>query len=96
MSKPPRAHASRSGDGRSSMGDESQHISSEFVGETEEQEEVQSPLKNKTENWGRLKEKVNLVKGCVVSWSCRILRPGNHRHGKGSQKDLDRILKHQT
>jgi hypothetical protein len=96
VSKPPRAHASRSGDGRSSMGDESQHISSEFVGETEEQEEVQSPLKNKTENWGRLKEKVNLVKGCVVSWSCRILRPGNHRHGKGSQKDLDRILKHQT
>ena len=51
-SKPPRAHVSRSGDGRSSMGDESQHISSEFVGETEEQEEVQSPLKNKTEDGG--------------------------------------------
>lgn len=44
-SKPPRGQYSRSGDGRSLVGDDSQHDSLEYVGETEETEEVQSPLK---------------------------------------------------
>lgn len=47
-SKPPRAQYNRSGDGRSSVGDDSQRYSSEYVDDTKDNEEVQSPLKQKT------------------------------------------------
>ena len=43
-SKPPRTRFSHSGDTRSSMGDDGSHHSSEYVGDTEDQE-VQYPLK---------------------------------------------------
>lgn len=44
-SKPSRAQFSRSGDSRSSIGDEGSHRLLDYMGETEELEEVQSPLK---------------------------------------------------
>lgn len=46
-SRPPRSHLSKSGGSGSSMGDDVSRNSSDFVGETEEQE-VQSPLKHQT------------------------------------------------
>lgn len=68
------------------MGDDSQHYSSEYVGETEENDEVQSPLKKQTgpESGSKEKASAGVSRELVMNDSEDRRPPPRKRKSKGA------------
>ena len=87
-SRPPRATHSRSGDGRSSLGDEGSRYSSSFeeTKEDQEEKEVQSPLKRS----GRAnKEKVKASSRASRQFDMQLVKPSRQKQRKRKSKGIN-------
>ena len=87
-SRPPRARHSRSGDVRSSLGNEGSCYSSGFeeMKEDQEEKEVQSPLK---QSGGADKEKVKAGSGASRQLDMQLVEPSRQKPRKRKSKGIN-------